>query len=91
MKQLHYLMKTTGSLGLNMTLNIRNNWIPLITGASFKDSLENTSNYLGGGTKRRFLLGDDPEGSNLPDRTIKAGSGSYSGNKIVTSRSINAY
>ena len=49
-------------LGFEYDFKERNNWIPLITGASFKDSLENTSNYIGGGSKRRFLLGDDPEG-----------------------------
>jgi len=52
-------------LGFEYDFERENNWIPLITGASFKDSLENTSNYLGGGIKRRFLLGDDPEGMHL--------------------------
>ena len=58
-------MKPTEDSGLTMTSNKGNNWIPLITGASFKDSLENTSNYLGGGTKRRFLLGADPDGMHI--------------------------
>ncbi len=35
------------------------NWIPLLTGSSFKDSNNQTSNYLGGGTKYRFKLGQD--------------------------------
>ena len=52
-------------LGFEYDFEQRNNWIPLITGASFKDSLDNTSNYLGGGSKRRFLLGDDPEGMHV--------------------------
>lgn len=38
------------------------NWIPLITGLTFKDSLGRTSKYLGGGAKRRFALSDDPNG-----------------------------
>ncbi len=33
------------------------NWIPLVTGSTFKDSNNQTSNYLGGGTKYRFMLG----------------------------------
>lgn len=48
-------------LGFEYDFEERNKWIPLITGVIFKDSLENTSKYLGGGTKRRFLLGDDPD------------------------------
>lgn len=52
-------------VGFEYDFEQRNNWIPLITGASFKDSLENTSNYLGGGTKRRFLLGADPDGMHI--------------------------
>ena len=46
--------ETNRGFGFEYDFEQRNNWIPLITGASFKDSLENTSNYLGGGTKRRF-------------------------------------
>lgn len=37
-------------------------WIYFINGGFFKDSLSNTSNYLGGGSKRRFLLGSDKDG-----------------------------
>ncbi len=33
------------------------NWIPLVTGSTFKDSNNQTSNYLGGGSKYRFMLG----------------------------------
>lgn len=49
-------------LGFQYDLEERNNWIPFYTGARFLDSNENWSNYLGGGTKRRFLLGSDPDG-----------------------------
>ena len=52
-------------LGFEYDFEENNNWINLITGVSFKDSLNNTSNYLGAGTKRRFLLGDDPEGMHI--------------------------
>lgn len=37
-------------------------WINFINGGYFKDSLSNTSRYLGGGSKRRFLLEADNEG-----------------------------
>ena len=37
-------------------------WINFINGGYFKDSLSNTSKYLGGGSKRRFLLGTDKNG-----------------------------
>jgi hypothetical protein len=37
----------------------RRNWIPLASGGSFKDSNRQTSNYLGGGAKRRFGFGPD--------------------------------
>lgn len=37
-------------------------WINFINGGFFKDSLNNNSNYLGGGSKRRFLLGADKDG-----------------------------
>jgi hypothetical protein len=52
-------------LGFEYNFEERNKWIPLITGLTFKDSLKRTSNYLGGGTKRRFLLGDDPDGMHI--------------------------
>jgi hypothetical protein len=52
-------------LGFEYDFEERNKWIPFITGLAFKDSLKNTSKYLGGGTKRRFLLGDDPEGMHI--------------------------
>lgn len=37
-------------------------WINFINGGYFKDSLSNTSKYLGGGSKRRFLLEADKDG-----------------------------
>ncbi len=41
------------------------NWIPLLTGSTFKDSNDQTSNYLGGGTKYRFMLGSGSSGLHL--------------------------
>ena len=52
-------------LGFEYDFEEKNNWINLITGVTFKDSLNNTSNYLGAGTKRRYLLGDDPQGIHI--------------------------
>ncbi len=37
-------------------------WTNFINGGFFKDSYYNNSNYLGGGSKRRFLLTDDIKG-----------------------------
>ncbi len=52
-------------LGFEYDFKERNNWIPLITGASFKDSNSQTSNYFGGGTKRRFRFSQDPKGFHI--------------------------
>ncbi len=52
-------------LGFEYDFEERNNWIPLVTGLVFKDSLKNTSKYIGGGTKRRFRLTDDPDGMHI--------------------------
>jgi hypothetical protein len=49
-------------LGFEYEFNERNKWITFINGGFFKDSLFNTSKYLGGGIKRRFLLTDDKDG-----------------------------
>jgi hypothetical protein len=49
-------------LGFEYDFTPRKNWITFINGSTFKDSLKNTSNYLGGGMKRRFQLEDDPNG-----------------------------
>lgn len=49
-------------LGLEYDFAPRKNWITFINGGFFKDSLRNTSNYIGIGKKRRYLLQDDPSG-----------------------------
>jgi len=49
-------------LGFNYDLNERNKWVRFVHGSTFKDSNNQTSNYLGGGTKRRFHLETDPDG-----------------------------
>lgn len=41
------------------------NWIPFITGATFKDSNDQTSKYLGAGKKYRFQISPDPEGLHI--------------------------
>lgn len=56
-----YNENNTG-LGFEYDFKERSNWIPIITGASFLDSNNQTSNYLGGGAKRRFHLTNDPKG-----------------------------
>jgi len=48
-------------LGFKYNFSEKNKWIPFINGGFFKDSLSNTSKYLGGGSKRRFLLGADKD------------------------------
>lgn len=52
-------------LGFEYDFEPEGKWIPLITGSSFKDSNKQVSNYLGGGTKRRFLFGSDPDGMHV--------------------------
>ena len=37
-------------------------WIPFVAGSSFKDSNDQTSNYLGGGYKYRIPLENDKDG-----------------------------
>ncbi len=49
-------------LGFEYDFEERENWIRFITGASFKDSNDQTSKYLGGGSKRRYRFGSDPDG-----------------------------
>jgi len=49
-------------LGFEYNFSEKNKWIPFVNGGFFKDSLSNTSKYLGGGSKRRFLLGADKDG-----------------------------
>ncbi len=48
--------------GFEYDFKQRGNWIPLITGVSFLDSNKQTSNYLGVGSKRRFLFSQNPKG-----------------------------
>lgn len=52
-------------LGLEYDFAPRNHWVTFINGSFFKDSLRNTSNYIGIGKRRRFLLEDDPKGWHL--------------------------
>jgi len=52
-------------VGFEYEFEERNKWIPLVTGLTFIDSMDRTSNYLGGGSKRRFLLGDDSDGMHI--------------------------
>jgi len=49
-------------LGFEYDLAPRKHWITFMNGSSFKDSLKNTSNYIGVGMKRRYRLEDDPKG-----------------------------
>jgi hypothetical protein len=49
-------------LGFEYNFEEKDKWINFINAGYFKDSLENNSNYLGGGTKRRFLLADKKDG-----------------------------
>ena len=52
-------------LGFEYDFEPEGKWISLITGSSFKDSNKQISNYLGGGIKRRFLFGSDPDGMHV--------------------------
>lgn len=52
-------------LGFEYDFEREGDWIPLITGLSFKDSNNMTSRYFGGGAKRRFDLSNDPDGMYL--------------------------
>ena len=49
-------------IGFEYNFEPWSNWIPLVSGSSFKDSFKQTSVYLGAGAKRRYLLGKDPQG-----------------------------
>lgn len=49
-------------LGFEYDFEARGNWIPFANGSFFKDSNKQTSTYLGGGLKRRFLLEDNADG-----------------------------
>ncbi len=49
-------------LGFEYNFEEKDKWINFANGGYFKDSNRNRSNYLGGGSKRRFLLSDDKDG-----------------------------
>ena len=49
-------------LGFEYDFEEEEKWIPFVTGSYFKDSYSETSKYIGGGSKRRFMLEDDKEG-----------------------------
>lgn len=49
-------------LGFEYNFEEKNKWIYFANGGYFKDSLLNTSKYLGGGSKRRFMLEADKDG-----------------------------
>ncbi len=51
--------------GFEYNFEQRGRWIPLLTGSSFKDSKNQTSNYLGGGAKKRFMLGSGDTGLHI--------------------------
>jgi len=48
-------------LGFEYNFSEEKKWINFVNGGFFKDSLSNTSKYLGGGIKRRFLLNGDKD------------------------------
>lgn len=49
-------------VGFEYDMAPHKHWITFVNGSTFKDSLRNTSNYLGVGMKRRYQLQDDPMG-----------------------------
>lgn len=49
-------------LGFEYNFEEKDKWIDFVNGGYFKDSLSNTSRYLGGGSKRRFMLEADKDG-----------------------------
>ena len=57
----HYNEKNYG-LGFEYDFAPSKNWITFVNGSFFKDSLNNTSNYVGGGMKRRYQLQANPNG-----------------------------
>lgn len=50
------LNENNHGVGFEYDFKESENWIPLITGATFKDSNKQTSKYLGGGAKYRYKL-----------------------------------
>ena len=49
-------------LGFEYDFSENKKWIHFINGGFFDDSFSNVSRYLGGGSKRRYLLSNDTEG-----------------------------
>ena len=49
-------------LGFEYNFSEKKKWINFVNGGFFKDSLKNNSNYLGGVTKRRFMLSGEDDG-----------------------------
>ena len=49
-------------LGFEYNFEEKKEWIKFINGGFFKDSLSNTSKYLGGGIKRRFMFSKNQDG-----------------------------
>ena len=59
------LNENNKGVGFEYDFDIDENWIPFITGATFKDSNDQTSKYLGAGKKYRFLMSPDPDGLHI--------------------------
>ncbi|MCP4981237.1 MAG: hypothetical protein GY935_12165 [Gammaproteobacteria bacterium] len=59
------LNESNYGLGLQYDFNTHRRWIPLINLASFKDSNNQTSKYIGAGIKRRFKIRSLPQRLNL--------------------------
>ena len=55
------LNENNWGLGFEYDFEEDKKWINFANGGFFKDSHSNTSKYLGGGTKRRFLFGTDKD------------------------------
>lgn len=54
--------ETNTGLGFEMEFNEQEKNIKFLAASSFKDSFDNTSNYFGGGIKRRFRWDNDKDG-----------------------------
>ncbi len=59
------LNESNYGIGLQYDFSERNQWVPVMTFASFKDSNNNTSRYIGFGSKRRHKLGTGRDRVNL--------------------------
>lgn len=63
-EKLNYNEENWG-LGFEYNFAEQNKWIPFITASYFKDSVSNTSKYIGVGSKRRYMLESDKDGWHL--------------------------